>query len=287
MNRFLLVPLLLFNLMSGVAAQADENLFGYSSSTDTLPQNAWELYQWVTYRTQKAGGTYQAIDYRTEIEYGWTNSLSQAIYFNFRQHKINGSAPLDETGNPEYPDLLTGVRFQGVQSAFKYNVLSAYKDPIGLSFYLEPGFSQIFKITGQEQEEYSLEVKALLQKNFMENLMSVVVNFNLEHEVRRFKGNDLWEKELAAEATGGISYRFIPNWFGGLETRYHSEYPEYGKREHWALFLGPTVHYGAKAWWFTATILPQFKGGPREDGQTGHLSEHEKIEYRLKLGYNF
>jgi hypothetical protein len=283
MKRQLILPLLVFSF----AATADENLFGYSSGTDTLPQGAWELYQWITYRTQKAEGTYEAFDYRTEIEYGWTDSLSQALYLNFRQHKIDGSAPVDETGAPEYEDRLTGVRFQGVQSAFKYNVLSAYKDLIGLSFYLEPGFSQIFKITGQEQEEYALELKTLLQKNFMENLMTVVLNLNVEHEVRRFKGNNLWEKELAAEATAGVSYRFVPNWFGGLEARYHSEYPDYGKREHWAVFLGPNIHYGAKAWWFTATVLPQFKGGPREEGENVHLGEHEKAEYRLKVGYNF
>lgn len=275
-----------FLIFSGVA-QADENLFGYSSSTDTLPQGAWEIYQWATYRTQKAKGTYEAFDYRTEIEYGWTNSLSQAVYLNFRQHKIFGSAPLDESGQPEYDDLLTGVRFQGVQTAFKWNVLSVYKDPVGLAFYFEPGFSQIFKITGQEQEEFSFELKTMLQKNFMDDLLALVLNINLEHEVRRFKGETSWEKELAAEATAGASYRFIENWFGGVEARYHSEYPDYGKREHWAVFLGPNIHYGAKHWWFTLTVLPQFKGGPSEDGQTTHLSEHEKAEYRLKVGYNF
>lgn len=274
-------------LFFSLSAAADENLFGYSSGSDTQPQGTWEIYQWATYRTQKAKGTYEAFDYRTEIEYGWTNSLSQALYLNFRQHKIVGSAPLDDNGDPEYENRLTGVRFQGVQTAFKYNVWSAYKDLLGLSFYLEPGFSQIFKITGQEQEEYSLEFKTLLQKNFMENLLTVVLNLNVEHEVRRFKGNNLWEKELAAEATGGVSYRFIPNWWGGVEARYHSEYPDYGKREHWAVFLGPNVHYGAKRWWFTATVLPQFKGGPREEGENTHLGEHEKSEYRLKVGYNF
>ncbi len=274
-------------MLVGMPAFADENLFGYSSSTDTSPKGAWEVYQWITYRTQKNTGTYQAVDYRTEIEYGWSDKLSQAVYFNFRQHNISGSAPLDASGSPEYPDLLTGVRFQGIQSAFKYNVLSVYKDPIGLAFYVEPGFSQIFKITGQLQEEYSLELKTLLQKNFMDDLLAIVLNLNVEHEERRFKGNDLWEKELAAEATAGASYRFVPKWHGGVEARYHSEYPNYGKREHWAVFLGPNVHYGDKKWWFTASVMPQFKGGPTPGEGHYHLSEHEKIEYRLKIGYNF
>jgi hypothetical protein len=276
-----------FSLIASLSASADENLFGYNTGVDTLPKGAWELYQWVTYRAQKARGHYEALDYRTEVEYGWTNSFTQSVYLNFRQHHIDDSAPLDEAGAPQYPDRLTGVRFQGVQSAFKYNAMSVYKDAFGLAFYVEPGFSQIFRVSGAEQEEYSLEVKTLLQKNFLDNLMAVVLNINLEHETRRFKGNNIWERELAAEATAGISYRFIPNWFGALESRYHSEYPDYGKREHWAVFLGPSVHYGAEKWWFTATILPQLKGGPREPGEELHLAEHEKTEYRLKVGYNF
>lgn len=286
MKNCLLVALMLFSLFANTV-KADENLFGYSTSADTLPEGAWEIYQWTTYRSQKSKGTYQAFDYRTEIEYGWTDSLSQAVYFNFRQHKIDGSAPLDENGEPMYDDRLTGVKLQGIQTAFKYNVLSSYKDAVGLAFYLEPGFSQIFKITGQEQEEYSLEFKTLLQKNFLENLLTVVFNFNVEHEVRRFQGNTMWEKELAVESTTGVSYRFIPNWFGGVEARYHSEYPDYGRREHWAVFLGPNIHYGSEKWWFTATVLPQFQGGPTEAGEKIHLSEHETTEYRLKVGYNF
>lgn len=279
--------LILSLLFLSPSLKADENLFGYSAGADTLPQGALELYQWITYRSQKVRGTYDAFDYRTEIEYGWSDAVSQAVYFNFRQHKIAGSAPLDDSGEPTFENRLTGVRLQGIQTAFKFNVLSAYKDAIGLSFYVEPGFSQIFKITGQEQEEYSLEVKTLIQKNFLENLMAVVFNLNLEHEIRRFQGNIAWERELAVEATAGISYRFIPEWFAGLEARYHSEYPDYGRREHWAVFLGPNIHYGSKKWWFTATVLPQFVGGPAEEGEKAHLSEHEKAEYRIKVGLNF
>lgn len=280
--------LLVFSLLlASLTARADENLFGYSTGADTLPQGATEIYEWITYRSQKHEGTYQAIDYRTELEYGWTPAFTQSFYLNFVQHKIKDSAPLDDTGSPEYPNLMTGVRLQGLQTALKYNVLSVYKDPVGLAFYVEPGFSQIFKITGQEQEEWSLEFKTILQKNFLDDLLSVVFNINLEHEVRRFKGDNLWADEFTLESTAGVSYRFVPKWWGGVETRYHSEYPEYGKREHWAIFLGPNVHYGDKHWWTTLAVMPQFQGGPREEGEDAHLSEHEKTEYRLKVGYNF
>lgn len=277
----------LFLVVLTTTAHADENLFGYSNSTDTTPKGAVELYQWVTYRSQKATGTYEALDYRTEIEYGWTDRLSQSLYLNFRQHDIQNSAPEDENGDPLYGNIKTGMRFQGVQSDIKYNIFSPYKEDFGLALYFEPGYSRIFKISGERQDEYSLEFKLLFQKNFFENQMTTVFNLNFEPEVRRFYGNQSWEKEIAIEATTGVSYRFIPNWFGGLEARYHSEYPDWGKREHWAVFLGPNVHYGSERWWFTFTAFPQFAGGPRVKGENVHLSEHEKTEYRLKVGYNF
>ncbi len=276
-------------LLGCLETKADENVFGYVTGADTLPKGSWELYQWLTYRSQKANGTYSAIDARTEIEHGITEQFTASLYLNFRQHAIKGAAPTDPgTGLPEYEDRDTGLNFQGVQAAFKYNFLSTYKDAFGFSLYLEPGYSRIFKITGQSQDEFSLEMKLIFQKDFLEGLLIWALNVTPEHEVRKFEGGD-WEKELAVEVTSGLSYRFIPKWFGSVEARYHSEYPEYGAREHYAVFLGPSVHYGDEKWWFTYTWLPQLFGGPTEIPGSGqlHLGEHEKSESRLKVGYNF
>lgn len=288
MNFFYLLFLFL-SMQLITPASADENLFGYVTSADPLPRDAWEVYQWVTRREGKATGTYVAHDYRTEVEYGLLDRLTLSLYVNLRQHTISNSTSLDEeTGAPAYPNLESGVRFQGLQSSVKYNFLSAYKDDIGLSVYLEPGFSRVFKITGELQKEYSLEVKLIAQRNFLEDQLVTTLNISPEFEVRKFEADTEWQHELAIESTAGASYRFIPNWFGGVEARYHSEYPDYGPREHYAVFMGPNVHYGAEQWWFTVTWLPQAFGGPHTGGHTGrlHLNEHEKNEYRLKVGYN-
>lgn len=104
----------------------------------------------------------------------------------------------------------------------------------------------------------------------------------------------LWTK-IAPESPSTASrspsrpYRFAPNWYAGVEARYHSVYPDFPnkvEREHQAVFFGPTLHWGGERAWFTATWLPQIGGSP-SPGRKLDLGEYEKNEFRLKVGYNF
>lgn len=276
--------------MPGVSS-ADENLWGYVYGSDVLPKGANEIYLWATDRRNKGEGKYNAQDYRLELEHGFTDKLQGSIYLNGSSHHIRGAAPL-ENGVPEYPDRNSNG-FQGVQASLKYNFLSAYKDGIGVSVYVEPGYSKRFKITGQQQDEYSLELKLILQKNFLDDTLIWATNFTAEPERRKFENGDgKWENELELEVSSGLSYRFAPKWFAGLEGRYHSEYPDWTntfKREHYAIFFGPNIHYGGEKYWWTLTYLPQIIGAPTDDDRSSqlHLAEHERREIRLKVGYNF
>ena len=292
--RISTLAVLLGSALTASNAAADENLFGYSYSSETLPKGAFEFYNWVTWRTSKGQGTYNALDLKQEIEYGITDRLQTSFYVTQRYNAIGGAAPLeDEDGvlTPEYPDR-DQFAFQGVQASLKYNVLSPYKDPLGFAVYVEPGWSRVFKISGEKQNEWSLEFKGIFQKNFLDDQLVAVLNITPELETRKFIGSSTWETELALEFTTGLTYRFAPKWYAGVEMRYHSEYPDFVhqlKREHWAMFAGPVIHYGGERWWFTLTALPQFYGEPHDDSRSEilHLGEHETIEVRLKTGINF
>lgn len=271
----------------GGSARADENLFGYSYGSETLPKGKSEAYVWVTHRADKSEGAYQATDTKFELEHGFTDRLQVSGYLNFKSHKISGL-------EPEFEDVHRDFGWSGAQVAFKYALLSPYKDPIGLALYIEPGYSRIDKVSGERNREWELEAKLIAQKNFMNDQLIWVgnVTFEQEFEKEREDGlwSDEWEKEAALEFTTGLSYRFAPNWFAGVEARYHSEFPDFPdetRREHYAIFVGPTVHYGGERWWFTATWLPQVVGSPHEPGRHLQLEEHEKNEFRLKVGYNF
>src|SRR4029078_8880979 len=94
-------------------AGADENFFGYSEGWETAPKGSWEFYQWVTWRHSKGEGTYDALDLRTELEYGITDRLQGSFYLNTAYHKTQDTGPIDEeTGLREIPNQ-DSFGFQG------------------------------------------------------------------------------------------------------------------------------------------------------------------------------
>src|SRR5262245_7153579 len=248
-----------------------------------MPKGRSEAYVWLTSRIGKGAGTYQAWDNFNEIEHGFTDRFQASLYLNTSGHRIHG--------NPEWADN-SSFGFEGVRTAFKYALTSPFKGPIGVALYVEPEYSRRDKINGQNVRELAVETKLLLQKNFRDDTLVSVLNFTYEHEWEREveeNGEHEYEQEIALEVTAGLSYRFRPGWFLGVEGRTHAEYPDadLGNREHRAWFLGPNVHYGGKKWWFTLTVLPQVTGTPHENSDRLFLGEHERLETRLKVGYNF
>jgi Family of unknown function (DUF6662) len=282
----LIVALLIPAPLLLTQARADENLWGYLYGTDTLPAGGNEIYLWTTSRNQKGKGTYRAWDNMLEFEHGFTDRFQASFYLKGRSHQIDGGAIDDDPGRK----LHRGLEFNGVNVALKYNPLSVYKDLFGLALYLEPEYSRIHKITGERMNQFGLETKLILQKNFFDDQLALAYNLTVEPEWTKFKASGEREKELELEHTVGPSYRFLPNWFAGVEGRYHSEYPDFKAREHSAYFLGPNIHYGAEKWWLTFAFLPQVWGHPHTPGRSGsglHFGEHERYEFRLKLAYVF
>jgi hypothetical protein len=275
--------------LAATPAQADEQYFGYTYSAEVLGKGQTETELWATDRRGKEDGHYDAQDYRLELEHGFTNRLTVSGYANFVSHKIHG--------NPELEDTNRDFAFQGLSTELKYNVLSPYKDGLGLTLYAEPGWSRIHSVEGEKGTEYELELKAILQKNFLQDRLIWAANLTFEPEWEKEKEVDEttgltkaeWEKELKLEVSTGLSYRFAPGWFAGLEGRYASVYPDWTNglhRETYAVFAGPAIHYGGKKWWATLSYQPQLFGSP-SPGRSLALDEYEKRELRLKLGYNF
>ncbi|MES2136422.1 MAG: DUF6662 family protein [Pseudomonadota bacterium] len=289
MKRALVLGLGLAGL-AATPARADENYFGYSYGSETVPKGGTEAYLWATDRRGKGQGKYSAQDYRLELEHGFTDRFQVSGYLNFESHDVRGL-------EPGFEDVKRGLGFKGVQTAFKYAVLSPYKDGIGLAFYVEPGWSRINSLTGERGTEYELELKAILQKNFLDDRLIWVGNLTFEPEWEKEVEIDAvsgareveWKKEAVLEASTGLAYRVASNWMLGVEGRYTSIYPDWTKqfdRETYAVSAGPAIHYAGRKWWFTATYLPQLFGRPSPIGSRA-LDEYEKRELRLKVGYNF
>jgi hypothetical protein len=283
-------------LVLALPAHADENLFGYVKGAETLPKGATELYQFFTVRKDKGVGRYRALDSSTELEYGYTDRFTvsgelKALAIDTSGIVIDGYLPGDKK---------SGLRLSGVELAGKYNFLSPAKDDFGLSGTVAFNNSWIDSHSGQKKKQYKAEFGLQAQKYFMEGQLVWVGNFSLEATYAKRKPIDNlpagfdWptdpEMELEPTVGTGLSYRFAPGWFAGVETVYQAEFETEVGRERWSLFAGPTLHYASNKWWATLTYFHQVRGGGETfDGQPAslHLIEKTRNEMRVKVGYNF
>ena len=198
-------------------------------------------------------------------------------------------------------DKQYGMSLAGVELALKYNFLSPVKDPIGISSYFALSYQRLDPHSGQDKDTYSAELLFMFQKYFLDDQLILVGNIGLESTVATrkpianlppdFEWPTWPEMEIEVLAGLGISYRFAPNWFAGLEAIYDNERETVVGVERWSVQAGPTLHYGGKKWWGTLTWLPQIVGGgatyPGQIDQNLQLIEKTKEEIRLKVGYNF
>jgi len=276
-------------------ALAGDSPFGYVYTTDTHRKGERELEQWITYRRGQSHGDFGVWQGRTEIEYGITDRLQTALYLNYANVSAFRNRPDGTTGPgafvPDDVDPDARYRrtfFESVSSEWIYRLLSPYKDPIGLALYIEPSW-------GPDKRE--LEGKLILQKNFLDDRLIWAANLTAAAEKERFHGE--WENEGELELTTGLAYQFAPRWHAGAEYRHHRGYEGRGfssaKRVYAANFFGPSVHYGARDWWITATFLTQlanakaYKDAAREDiiGGRFYGEHHERQELRVRLGLSF
>lgn len=251
---------LLAALIGAATASADERKFTYSYESKTLPQGAWEFEQWATLQTRQESGRSQAWSFREEIEYGLADRLTTALYLNWEYEAVPGEHE---------------VEFETVSSEWKWKLMDAVADPVGLLLYGEVA-------AGPEEQE--LELKLIVDKQVGD--FRFVYNFVVEFEraEEETPAGDEWEKESAFEHTFGISYQANPNFAVGVESLFVQKYEEiFEELEATALFMGPNVHVATGGWWVTVTALRQVDRGSA-DLDLDHFTQYE---FRLIFGIHF
>ncbi|MBI5511349.1 MAG: hypothetical protein HY903_21520 [Deltaproteobacteria bacterium] len=242
-------------------AQASERRFTYTYGSEVINAGALELEPWTTFRVGR-DGFYNRFDHRLELEVGLTDRLQTAWYFNLK------AVTKDEDGG-----RLTELEWGGVSWEWKYKVLDAVADPIGLGLYLEPGVA-----TGEAE----LEVKVIVDKRL--GSFYTALNAVVEHEwIYANRGKA--ERELVAEVDVGAAYFVTAAFSAGVEARNHNLFLPGAGWQHAALFAGPVVSYASDAWWATLTVLPQLPALKKGDaGAKLVLDEHERLNVRLLFG---
>ena len=298
------------------AARAGEPIFGYTYLAETTPAKGLEFEQTVTYRTKKSQGTYNLWQTRTELEYGITDRWQVALYLNAYKvtaqsdnsiasrnnyaivgdgDEVSGGGPV--TFGSYVPNLdklpLPSARyaksdFDSVSVESVYQFLSPFKDVVGLAGYVE-------LTNGPKATE--LELKAIVQKNLLDDQLILAGNVALELENENYSGVGR-EKESKLEFTGGASYRFAPGWRAGLELRNERGYKGHslstGNRDYSAWFGGPTLAYGGERWFAALTWMEQlpFASAYSDAAKVELVDDRvykstERTNVRLKVGFTF
>jgi len=282
-------------------AFAAEDQFAFTYTTDTLPKRRWEIEQSTTWRFTKAYGTFDELQNVTELEYGVTDRLQMSLDVNWDWTHAYQNGPYAQTAPPEqFADATPGpndhyrsARLESFSAEMVYRLLSPYTDPVGLAFLFEPVRGAFFK---------ELEAKIILHKNFADDRATLAFNFTYAPEWRYLPNDDgmgrSWQEETDVNYNFAASYRFAPNWSAGAE--FLNEY-EYGasytfKHEvNDGYYFGPTLHYGGKKFFITATFVRQLPwAGQHPDTIPGAVVNHyvydndfEKYRLRVKFAYYF
>ena len=278
------------------SAYSDEGLFGYVKGAEPLPKGALDFEQWFTWRGGKDLGSYNALDTKTELEYGITDRFAASIAMwglgiNSSGLMIDAYIP----GDKKYP-----WRPDGVEAAVKYNYLTPALDDFGLAQYTSLSYFWYDVNSGYRKNVYAFETFLLAQKYFLDGQLVWAGNLGIEADsatrqpIQGLPEDFEWpltpEMEIAITISTGLTYRIFSNWFVGAEVFYQTEHETVVGQERWSLQAGPTIHYAAKDWWATLTWMPQLVGGGTPfPGQTYNqqLIEKTSQEIRFKIGINF
>lgn len=264
LQRALLTSTAVLSLALPALSQAGERRFTYVYQTDVQPVGAREIEVWNTYRSGKSD-YFRRIDNRIEFEFGVANNLASSLY-------LNNTASTAQVG-----EELVSSHSMSISTEWKYKLLDAVADPIGLGLYGELTLGT---------EETELEGKLLVDKHFG----SFVAAFNAVYEQE-------WEAEFEngeVEAEGeeaklefnlGLAYYIAHDFTVGLEARMQNVI-EHGETEHSALFVGPAISYSTEHWWATLTLMPQVAGIKEKTDGSLDLEEFEKVQSRLIFAFS-
>jgi hypothetical protein len=290
-------------------SHADEPLFGFTYTTDLLPKGRKEVELWGTLRKHKAAGTFSQWQERVELSYGVTDRLQLSLYGSWLQMRAqrNGvdgaTAPSENFAElqPGPDDYLKASKYEGTSIEGIYRVWSPYVDPIGLALYVEPTIRSGLR---------ELETKLIVQKNFLDDRLVLAGNLGLTQEARRLPADPgadpdsaeavaRWDHETDLNINLGASYRFAPRWFAGIEFLNEREFSGFSvanrNRTNYANYLGPTLHYGDRNFFVTATYVSQIAGardyanpppGFIVGGRT-YADDFERYRFRAKAGLYF
>src|SRR6185369_12200868 len=137
----------------------------------------------------------------------------------------------------------TEAKWEDAGAEFIWNLSNPTTDFLGSALYLE---------TRLGDEQFALEGKLLLQKNFG----PFIVAYNAVYEAE-WEGRNYDERGGAVEQNLGVSYEISPHFSVGAELFHAMEMEDFEIKGKSALYAGPVASVKYGNWFATTTVLFQ------------------------------
>ena len=178
-----------------------------------MAKGAMEFENWLTWKTDKASdGDFERFDIRHEFEYGVTDRLQLALYYDWRNEQSAGKSSESD--------------FRDVAIEAIYNLTDPNTTDFGSAIYGEIKGSDDF---------IELEAKLLLQKNCGPLMYVYNIGAAIEWE------NDYTEDVAELFHSVGVSYAINTQWSVGLEALHEIAVPEVEAIGDSTVYAGPNM----------------------------------------------
>lgn len=263
--------LIALSLFGSSQAAASDRHFNRTYESRVLDPGNVELEPWTTWRAGRQA-YFSRFDQRLEFEFGVTQNLQTALYWNFEGVTKDVDIP-DSTGASSVRARESEFKFASVSSEWKYKLSDPVADAVGSALYGEVS-------VGPSEVEF--EAKFIIDKQLGKVLFAV--NPVVEYEIN-LEGTES-EKELKLALAFGAGYFVSEKVLFGLELEQLNKL-ENGELEHSRLYAGPTVAISSNRYWTSLSVLPQllaFQGASTDTHLD--LSDGEYVQTRIILGFD-
>jgi hypothetical protein len=180
--------------------------------------------------------------------------------------------------------------FQGASFEARYRLLDRERSFIGLAIEAEPHWGQVDETSGAPVEQYGVDIAILADKEIVENRIIGVLNLIYEPEATRSRVTGEWMRESTLGVSTGLTVHVQQNVFIGAEARYLRRYEGIGldRFAGHALFIGPMAFAKFDShWWASAALSVQVAGRAVDDPRPLDLTNFERVQAKMRIGYSF
>ena len=258
-----------------------EHLFGFTEGSDIGERGEKEFETDSTGRFGRQGGSYAAASTAFEAKY------TPLDYF-----RISGSATIAAyslNGVPGFDDRQAAT-VQEVAVDLRYRLFDREKGPFGLTFAFEPHRGFADEASGASADQYGAKFSALFDKEIVAKRVFAAFNLLYDAEMTRPHGAGAVERDSILGAGAAVAAQVRPGLYWGAEVRYLRHYDglAFGEFTGAAVYAGPTLYAKlAGAWWLSAAWNVQVAGG--RNGLSGalDLTDFDRHQAKLRLGFSF